>query len=375
MSITVDDMQDKLLDLDEVRERLAATEPIRSEHFSVGESIRFNAGPNWNHGGDAKDPDQPIDVHATFGPRSDERELLLTRTTLEEICLTVGLPRTYVRDCPAELLVPHINYWFRGGLSGKRGKALDYQFLVDDNDTAKAFTKASMTPFSNLALLDSAVEQIRDRTGPEARILADYKFSHSLRQTTVRLVIPDACRVLTDTGTPDDVWSLGVQFRNSLTGSSQTNIEGYLFRWVCTNGQIDSRASSGSFTRRKDASQDEVYAWARQSVDDVLGGLEGALDAVQRLTQLGIEGSLGETLRDVFEHYRIPIAHRPKIIALLQQYDREITMYVVMNTITQVANDASLEPATVDSLLRVGGDLPHTAEQRCGTCHRMVHSH
>lgn len=375
MTVALDTMRGKLLSLDQVFERLATTEPIRAEQFTVGEGIRFNADQSWNHGGSAKDPDLPIGVFATFGPPGNQRRLLLTRNTLEEMCLTFSLGRNYVRDCPAELLVPHLNYWFRGGLFGKRGKGHDFQFLVDENLTAKGFAKAGMTPFSNMQLLDFATEQIWDRFGSRVEILADYKMSHSLRQTTVRLIIPATGWQLTDTGTEDDRWSMGVQMRNSLTGASLTSFDGYLFRWTCTNGQIDTRVFSGPYTRRKDIGPDEVYTWARQSVDDVLGGLEPALSNVQRLTQLNIEGSLTDTLRDVFEHYRISIPHRPKIISYLEQYQGEVTMYVIMNAITQVANDASLDPAAVESLLRVAGEFPYSAEGRCGACHRLMHQH
>lgn len=377
MTITVESMRDKLLDLDQLRERLARTEPIRAEYFAVGDAIRFEADPTWNHGVKAKNADEPVPVYATLGIGTFARKLQLTKQTLEDLTATIqGLGRSYATDCPAELLVPHLNYWYREGLFGKKGAASrDFQFIVDENRVALAFAKASMSPFSNLTLLDTAVESIRDHYGHDIEVLADYKLSHSLRSTALRLIIPNANQLLEDTGTPDDLWSLGVQVKNSLTGSSQTSFDGYLFRWVCTNGQIDTRASSGSYTRRKDATRDEVYAWARQSVDDVLGGLEGALDHVHTLTQGGIEGSLSDTLRDIFEHYRIPIPHRPRIIRYLESYDGEITMYVIMNAITQLANDPSLEASTVDSLLRVGGDLPYSSGDRCGACHRMRHNH
>jgi hypothetical protein len=373
-TVPIESMRDKLLDLDTIRERLSRTEPIRAEYFCIGDAIRFSADSTATHGIQAKSPEDPLPVYVTLGVGNFTRRIQLTRQTLEDVAAVCDLKRSYARDVPAELLVPHLNYWFREGLFSKRGKN-DFQFIVNDDKQALAFAKASMTPFSNLSLLDCAVEQIRNRVGSTAEILVDYKLSHSLRQTTLRLIVPSAAQVLTDTGTPQDAWSLGVQLKNSLTGCTQTSFDGYLFRWVCTNGQIDQRASSGSYTRRKDATRDEVYAWARQSVDDVLGGLEGALDAVQALTQVGIDGNLADTLRDVFEHYRISLQHRPRIIRYLESYHGEITMYVIMNAITQVANDMSLEASTVDSLLRVGGDLPYTAENRCGACHRMLHKH
>jgi hypothetical protein len=370
MTITVESMRSKLLSIDHVRDVLSTTEPMRPHPFTVGDAIRFRAEPGWNHGIKAKQGSEPVGVFVTLGRGRFATELALTKDTLQEACLAFGFTRPYTDSCPAELLVPHMNYWFREGLFGQARKKRDFQFLVND-ETAIAFTRQSLLPFSNLALLDQALDAIHERFG-EVEVLADYKFNHSLRQTSIRLIVNNRYRLLNDTGTDGDVWSKGIQIRNSLTGATQTSLEGFLFRWVCTNGQIDARANSGVWTRRPSSTEAEVYEWARATVDEVLGGLEGALDAVQGLTLLGIEGSLSDTLRDVFEHYRIPITQRAKIIKIIEEYPGEVTMYVIMNAITQVANETGLEASTVDSLMRVGGDLPYTAHQRCGSCHRLA---
>jgi hypothetical protein len=374
MTITVSEMRGKLLDLDDLRERLACNERMRLEPFTVGEQIRFDADPAWHHGQLAKTSDQPLGVFANIrrGPDSHGR-FQLTRSTLYEVCGNFGFKKSYVDDCPPDLLVPHMNYWYRAGLMNRSRKAADYQLVVDPDLRAVAFTKQGSAPFSNLTLLDTAVTAIRQQFG-QVEVLADYKLTNTLRTTTMRLIVPGAQRLITGSGTDDDVWSLGLQVKNSLTGQSQTSVEGYLFRWKCTNGQIDTTASSGAWTRRKDSTQEDAYAWARTAVDDALRGLEGSFDAVQRLTQLGIEGSLTDTLRDVFAHYKIPLPHRPRIIHYLEQYPDQITMYVIMNAITQVANDPELDSNAVDGLMRVGGDFPYTASERCGACHRILHS-
>lgn len=370
--ITLDDMRSKLFTLDEVRAGLAATEPITTVPFTVGDALGFEASSDWQHGVVAKMPSDPVPVYFRVGLGNHQRRHQLTLGTLQEMCAAFGFKRSYVTECPPDLLVPHMNYWYREGLLHRARKGKDFQVVVNDQDEAIAFTKQGMQPFSNLAVLDI----VEDRMKRESReLLVDYKFSHSLRQTRVRFILADAHRVIEDTGELDDVWSVGLQFNNSLTGTSQTSFEGYLFRWLCTNGMTDTRASSGAYTRRPDTTEAEVYEWARLAVNEALTGLDETLDAVQALTRVGIEGSLADTLRDIFEFHKIAIAHRPKIINYLEQYPGEITMYVIMNAITQVANEAGLEAATIDSLLRVGGDFAHTADQRCGACHRLYHRH
>lgn len=370
-TLTFADMRTKLIGLDEVRAKLAATESLGTQYFDLGDPIRFSAEPGLDHSLATNKAEDPVPVFVDFGiTGSLSRRLQLTKGTLEEMCSAIGIRRDYVTSCPTELLIPHLNYWYREGLHAKRGKH-NYQLLFNTELAAVAFGKAGQTPFSNLKLLDCAEKKIHEWYGSTSEVLVDYKLHHTLRQTTLRLIIPDACQVIL----PDDVWSLGLQLKNSLTGASQTSLEGYLFRWICTNGQIDTRASSGVFTRRKDSTEAEAYVWAREAVDEVLGGMEHALDAVKALNGVGINGSLSDTLRDIFEHYRIAIPIRQKVISILEEYEGEITMYVIMNAITQVANDPGLEASTVESLLRVGGDFPYTADQRCGACHRIMHSH
>lgn len=372
MNITIDSMRDKLVTMPELRETLEELEPVVAVPFTVGDAIRFRAQTGWNHGLKALDGGQPVGVYVSVGIGKYAREYQLTKNCVLEACHAFNLPKNYVEDCPAELLVPAMNYWFREGLYGKGKNKTDLQFLTDES-YAVSLSKQGRRPFSNLNLLDQAVAGIEAKYG-QVEILADYKMAHSLRQTTVRLIVPNGHRVI-ESDTRNDVWSTGIQFKNSLSGTSQTSIEGYLFRWTCTNGMIDTRASSGAFTRRADTTNDEADQWVRQAVDEALAGLEGSFEAVQALTGLHIDGSLADTLRDVFEHYRIPINQRPKIIKILEEHPGEITMYVILNAITRVANEQGLDAATVDGLMRVGGELAHTAEHRCGACRRLLHAH
>jgi hypothetical protein len=271
---------------------------------------------------------------------------------------------------PAELLEPHLNFWWREGLMEKPPTQRDFQLLVAAGAGA-ALTRASVNPFSNLRLLDEALNAVEDRWGKD-EVLVDYKFHHSLRKTHLRLILPNQGRAITGTGTDDDVWSVGLQIKNSLIAEEPTSIDGYLFRWWCTNGQIDCRNASGTFTRRGQGQEHDVYEWARAAVDQVLGGLEPALDAVQHTTDIVIAGEADEVLRDVFTHYRVPVSERRRIIDNMVNQGGQLTMYSVMAAITEVANDTTLETAQVENLMRMGGDLPHAATSRCEACRRLM---
>jgi hypothetical protein len=369
-TITADQMRSKLLPLDAVRAALSATEPLSTHAFTVGDQVRFVVAPGWQAGIDAKEGTDLVDAVVVLGSGPAAHEFRLSKDALLEATSIIGLSKVYAARCPAELVEGQLNYWWRAGLADRRLATRDYQLLVAA-DVGAAITRASITPFSNLRLLEQALDGIEARYGM-GEVLVDYKFVHSLRRTHLRLIVPDYMRAITGTGTEDDTWSIGIQVKNSLTGDEKTSIEGYLFRWWCTNGATDTRANSGAWTRRGSGSEAEVYEWARATVDEVLGGLEPALDAVQALVDIPVEGEATEVLRDVFTHYRVPLPERTRIIENMLDSGGGLTMYSIMAAITQVANDAEIDPGHVDNLLRMGGDLPHAAASRCGSCLRMM---
>lgn len=367
MTITVDTMKPKLHTLEHVGDLLAATEPLSTHGFSVG-AATYQISPGWHHGIDAKTGTEPVDATIAIGAH----EFALTKDALLEAASICGIRKEYAARCPAFLLEPQLNYWFGEdeGLRTRRSTACDYQILVAAGNAA-AITRSTVQPFSNLRLLEQALDAIDHRYGGTSDVLVDYKFVHTLRRTHLRLIIPEQVRTMEGTGTDNDEWSIGIQLRNSLTGEDRTSLDGYLFRWTCTNGAIDTHTTSGAWTRRG-GSEHEVYDWARTAVDDILGGLEPALDAVQALVAMPIDGTANDILRDVFATYRVPLAERSTIIENMIETGGNFTMYAVMNAITQAANDPRLDPTRVENLLRMGGDLPHTAASRCDACCRLL---
>lgn len=365
MSITVDTMRPKLHTLDHIHTVLGRTEPLSSYAFTVGDTVNFTVDSGWLHGLETKAGSDPVDVSIHIGAD----EVRLSKDVVIEAATTCGLRQGFTVCCPPDLLERHLNYWFRQGLANKGG-AKDFQLLVAGG-LGSAITRATVHPFSNLRLLEQAVAGIQARYGQDVDILADYKLVHSLNRTHLRLIIPEQQRTIERTGTDDDTWSVGIQLRNSLTGQDKTSLDGYLFRWTCTNGAVDTRATSGVWSRRGNATAD-VYEWARAAVDDILGGLEPALDAVQATVDIPIHGEAHDVLRDIFEHYRVPVAERTKIIEALLNTGASLTMYTVMQAITQTANDSDLDPTHVENLMRLGGDLPHAAASRCDSCRRLM---
>lgn len=365
--VSIDEMRPQLLTLDTVRETLAQTEPMEEFTFSAGPGVRFRLGEGWaaesEDGEEEPDPYAPVDAFVcTADVEAGGKEYQLTHQAVLQAGAACGIPRGYQQRTPAALLEPHLNYWFSGGF-GER----DFKLLVMGGTTALGITRATVSPWSNLRLLTSVLEGIEAKYG-QGEVLADYKFHHDLERTDLRLVIPGEHRTITGTAEADDTWSAGIQFKNSLIGLKPTEIDGYLFRWWCTNGAIDTLATSGGFSLRGGGDPDEVFEWARKSGEEVLGGLEQSFDDVQRLTTIPVTGDATMVLRDLFAQYNIPGRERDRVIANMADTD-EMTMYGLMQAVTEAANMRDLQPRAVEQLLTMGGHTLHAATGRCTQTH------
>lgn len=369
MSITIDDVKDKLLTLDSVRETLGATEPLSTYEFEVGgNAVAFKLNEDFNHGLKATEPDTALNAFVTISGT----ELQLTPDSLYGLAGEAYMTKGFVQNYPANVVEDALNHQFTSGLHGK-----DFKVLAVGSRKAAAVTRGALQPYSNLRFLELALEAIEQKYGA-GEVYADYKFVHNLKQTHLRLIVPEHVRVMQNTGTENDTWSAGLQFKNSLNGDEQTEFNGYLFRYWCTNGAIDTMNSTNSVWSRRGAAgkSDAVYEWAKDAVDEALSGLEGCFDSVQALTDVSIEGSAAEALEGVFNTYKIPGAERVRITRNMVDEDN-MTMYSLMQAVTQAANSADVKPHIVDNLMRVGGDIPRLAAVgRCDNCHQFLeHSH
>lgn len=370
MDPTIEQMRPRLLTLDQLRNRLATTEPVTDLSFEAHSGIEFRIDAGWDLAAEATEGSELVQAWVRLFAGADERQL--TKDALLEFGAKVGIPRKLQERTPAHLLQPQLNWWFggNGGWEGKKFKA----FAAADGPIS-AVGSGTIVPFSNLGILDELLSGLRAHYRiTDSDILADYKLTHGLELTHARLVVPGEVRNVDGPGTasPSDSWSTGVQWRNSQLGLKPTSLDGYLFRWRCTNGLTDTLVTSGQFNRRASGVEEaDVYSWARAAVDNVLGGLEHVLDGVQATTAIPVEADVTLVLDDLFRQHSVPTSLRSQIIRNMAEVGGELSMYTIMNAITQAANGEDVSPAAVDKLLRTGGHVAHSAEMRCGECRRI----
>lgn len=353
-TVTFEDMQSKLLSLEEVAQVLQKTEPFSNEPIDSESKIRFRFDDEWSHGVDSLWDTELVNASMVI----DGVERRLTKEAVFQAGANFGLPNSYMRKLPSSYVQGLLNYHYSTGMGSNSYNV----FVVQDN--VAAFTRPTLRPFSNLQLLEESVAGIRDLYGADTPIYADYKIANSLQRTDVRLIVPAQERIMRGTemddvpAGEDDTWMSGVHLSNSLIGKGQTTVEAYMFRWWCTNGCTTTMPGIGTWSRRSNG-QDEgdVYQWARESVNEVLGGMEYLFDQVQALTQLNVSGDTADVLREIFSQYEVPVSQREAIMQRLLSLST-ITMYSIMQAITQAANDPALEDRRKDRLMRIGGALP-----------------
>lgn len=358
-------MREKLLTLEHAREVLGVTEPIEELRIPIDPDTRFFLEPSWNHGITAVDGASRVAASVVV----NRKEYPLSKDGLLDAASKCGLSKAYVQRTPAALIEDHLNYWYSDGLQSER----PFKFMVADG-VASAVTRDTVVPFSNVELLNSIVEGVKARHN-NAEIYVDRKLHHSMLRTHLRVVIPSESFTIEGTDVMNDEWSVGLNLRNSLVGAStdQTSIEGYLFRWWCTNGAIDKRATSGRWNRTTGGQDKQaVYDWARQSVDEVLGGLETAFDSLQAMARTPLGANAQQIVRDTFRAHKIPIRDRERVMANLLTSSENVTAYTLMNAITSVANLEDRDFTDQQRLMAAGGDLPHVLADRCTACHQPM---
>jgi hypothetical protein len=354
MTVTVEDMKSKLLTLEQVHEILETTEPLVVDHLSSSTKILFRLDPGWETTISALEGTDRVNAFISINGTEHQ----MSKDAALQVASNVGVPGALVKKTPAAHIERLLNHFYGPGLGEDEWKMLTVQGVVS------AFIKPTLAPFSNLMLLENAIEGIESHYGSDTEILADYKISNSLHQTDVRLIVPEHVRSMRDTGMIDvpsgqtDLWSAGLHLSNSITGKKMTAVEAYLFRWWCTNGATEEAAKVGKWNRRTNGQEEDVYAWARENVEAVLGGMEFRFDQVQALTSLSVDGTkTADVLKEIFSEYEVPVSQRESIKDLLIKAP-ELSMYTVMNAITEVANDTDLSDSRADRLMRIGGDIP-----------------
>ena len=354
MTVTLKDMKKNLLSFDQAITHLEKTEPLSSAIIDSTTKTQVKLDPNWAEF--TKDAGMTDLVPAFISVNGVEHQF--TKEGILQATSLVGLRSAFALKNPVAFVEAPLNYWLNSGIGESAYKLV----LVDG--AASAFVSPTIVSFSNIELAESILNAVQEYQGKDVELLVDYKFTNSLVRTDVRFISPTSLHVMEGTNMADvpdgspDVWSAGINLTNSLVGKSKTSIEAYLFRWWCTNGAIRANDAVGTWNRKSSGQVEAaVYEWAASAVDEVLGGMEAAFESVQALNNIKLKGGTADVLKKIFSDHSVPVTQQQSITEAMINSE-ELTMYAVMNAITQQANNPTLIPDRADKLMRIGGTLP-----------------
>jgi hypothetical protein len=364
--VSLADLSTKLLTVETARQRTAITEDLSEFPFSTDTAeITFDYPLGWVEEIGGRDVDGLTVTPVTASLHG--QTFNLTKDAALAAASEVHIPKTYTLLTPGPMITEHVNWWY--GHSDKHLK------LLAGPNAGVAFTRDTIKPYSNHALIDAVLDSIGKKfgTGAVEDVRIDGKFHHDLKDTTVRFIVPSFSKFIKSarhSAEIPDHWCLGVSMRQAITGLVPLEFHGYLYSYWCSNGATTEHVSSGKYRRKPTAPVTDAYDWAREVVDDVLGGLEHELDRVQALTQIPLVGELNDTLGQMFKQFRVPAGLGKSVVNNLVESD-DLTAYGLMNAITAAANDDDVSPPNVESLLRAGGRVADAMASRCDSCNRI----
>lgn len=306
---------------------------------------------------DVEVEDFPLNSNCRFTKEGDtvlfntgEGEFSLDNGAYTRAAAGVGISKAYVGKTPAELILPHLDYWFRHREGSLR--------MVRKGRDILHFIPSTIEPVSNRVVIDAAIEVMgKDVEFDKVHCDIDYTLFSILgpKSETVR---------------EGDILNAGVQIQNSLTGRHPLEVVGYINRLVCSNGLVAPKTVVRWSRRGNNVS--EVRDWVRAAVGDAYSKVDEEFVRIKGLQGMSIKGVSAEVLNTLFKTYGISAKLGQEIMSKLIE-DGGSTLYDVLNAITFVAShsDSVQDVYASRRLMAVGGDLAEN-KRLCDKCHSLI---
>lgn len=364
MTATMEETAVELMTIEAFLKILNATESMSSVTIPMDGTagpVVFTLPPGWNVGLSDKDPQETTDATLQYA----DTNYVMTKEAILGTAHSFGLNPAYVTKTPGVLISSHLNYW------ATHSPDVALKFLVKD-DKMLAVTKDSIKPFSNVELLETALEQVYDMFGIEdadTGIMVDVKSFHDLHTTNIRLVIPSITYSTELKDGKVEQWSPGIQIRNSLTGKFALSVSSYLYSWT-TNSGVVMPSTEGRYNRKFNGQEmTDVLQWTEDACKHVLEVIDHEAEILSVLAIDDLQDAVGKVLADIFKTYKIPLKVRGDVMDYIIQTEDQ-TYYGVVNAVSQTANNAGLPEQFVTNVLEAAGEIAAHAHERCGSCKR-----
>lgn len=267
----------------------------------------------------------------------------------------IGIPETYVRKVPKELLFPHIKYWL-----GEGGKAL------------KAFTRGNgsdMPSVAGFAKEDAYYYPVSRVLEQMDKVNKNYYLEGlediSWRNTTFGIVFPEFEFDIKDKVAKGDWVYGGIKVRMSLLGEFPTKISAFLLTLACLNGMV---SANEIYTYNRKQGFDGQDVFMVDGLQMALGALSNEVQRVQNLKEVAVDNEhITNYINHIFDQMGVNQKSRLAVLEKVIAQQPE-DLYDLMNAVTSVAHVIE-NRGEVYHLQSVGGYIVQHAES-CSKCHR-----
>jgi len=270
-----------------------------------------------------------------------------------------GIPITYVKKCPNNLLCQNLNYWFSGGLPNKK-----VRFITnEEDDTILGITDNKASIIQNERLLEIG-ERI---LGPDN--------IRGFHRVHISLDFSSFAFIGTKSITPkeDDILYGGIAVQNSLLNLNPLEISAYVFRQWCSNGAI-SCDSIARWSRNQEVS--EFNSWAERTFHLAWESIDEEFHRIETLVNTKVNGNAHQLLLSIARKHDLPSRIYTKLQEQLLDAERRNekieTMFDLYNLITEYASHTnSLSFRSATDLQKIGGRLAKDVHL-CPACHQII---
>jgi len=338
MSVGLEKLKKNLLSKEDALEKVSQYESCEEMVFSG--KVQFQEHPNK---GD----------HYLMNYRGKEYEVGLD--AFIKLNRLLGIPHTYVRKVPSNLLFPHLVYWLSVG--DKEVKGFIKKTTGADRISGFARPDAYYYPISRIF---SVVDKVQ--SGYLVEGLEDV----SWRNSTFGLVFPDHVFDINDKDAKKgDILYGGVKIRNSLLGEFPFRISAFLLTLACLNGMT---SIDEVYTYNRKSGFDGQDDWIEDGINNAVVALNAEVEKVRNLTEQKISNEdIPPYITHVFDQMNVNRKAREAILNKVVEKNPK-NLYQLMNAVTSVTHTYENRNEVYD-LQRIGGFLASHTE-RCARCKR-----
>lgn len=279
----------------------------------------------------------------------------------------LGVSKSYLAKCPADLKAHNLNYWLR-----RKENAAAVVESVGDHWVTIHKPGLLILPLARVADVITATME------------PNYEVVQLIRNETkfhVDIITPHHVEIEPDDRIEDrrrgdrsvgDITHGGVRILSNPTEVEAPQVLTYLHRLWCTNGST-SPESEGTI-RLKGNTIDDIFVELEGACQRVMGELDQKLADYAALAHTFPPGSPTRFVYQLGREYGLTQRLMDRIIERVNVLPEDASLYDVQQIFTELANGA-VNYRTMVKLQHLSGDLAFNTEavtHRCGTCERLL---